>query len=452
MDKKAYIILLVVFFLGLLVISALAIVNLGSSEAIQTRVSNDLARAHFAASAGAEIMYCALKSKEGTTVTWPQLIPSADSSVMTRVAGGDTIGTFTASADTTALDVFAIVSEADVGGTKARVTVKYGFDSPFTNGYPIGCMGNMSLAGTRWLFLRSWVRAEGPIAAGGTITTNNYVQLAGDELENQTFTTPNFWQTYDAASGTWSSKQLYDSNGDGQLVTDTTGKGYVDLADCGGDPAKEAIFYDDDINNDVIINDKDGFVAYYTIELNKQGYGIGPGESNYYEGNQSLDPWSVPAGTPIIFVNGNADILFNTSSWWGSESNTTIVTAGDITIVQPTNGSDDTLTLIAGGDVITGGIRAFGGVRGNVVIFSYGDFSAYYGGRTDGTIFAMGNVDIDTVLPIPGLLNRDLNRSDLDWSDPGQLPLGLPPNFNKISLSFRIKNEESQYRPVWQEN
>ena len=108
------------------------------------------------------------------------------------------------------------------------------------------------------------------------------------------------------------------------------------------------------------------------------------------------------------------------------------------------------MTLIALGDVNTGGVVAFGGVSGNLVVYADGDFNAYYGGRTNGTIFAKGNIDVDTVLPIPGLLNRDLNRGTEDWSDPADWPLGLPQGYNRISLSFRIKDESIEYVPVWQ--
>lgn len=442
--EKGFVIVLVVAFLIVLVLMAGVIVSMGGGEILQTRLTNDTASAYYVAVSGAEIMYANLKSKEGQTVSWPQSIASGE--VRTRSSGGQLIGTFSVTANTSAHDIFGIVSEGTVNGHKARVVARYGFDSSFTNGYPLGNLGPMTLAGAGLQGVRSWVRAEGPLASASTIKTNSYVQVSGDVLQNQSFTAPTFWL------GT-----TFDTNNDHSYIADTNGDGAVNSTDIL--EGQETVFAADDVNSDTVIDDKDAFTYYYTIYLNNPannslgtGLGIGPGEANYYSGSQSFNPWSVPGGTPIIFVDGNVDISFYDTKWWGGSSKHTIVSTGDINIVQPTNGSDDTLTLVSYGDVNTGGVRAFAGVRGNIVIYAGGDFNAYYGGRTDGTIFAEGNIDVDTVLPIPGLLNRDINKGTVDWSDPANWPLGLPPNYSMVSLSFRIKDEEAEFVPIWQEN
>lgn len=199
-----------------------------------------------------------------------------------------------------------------------------------------------------------------------------------------------------------------------------------------------------------MINDKDAFVAYYTVELNKQNLNIGEGQSAYYNGTQNFSPTSIPSGTPIIFVNGDANILFSDTSWWGKNTNHTLVATGDINIVQPTNRNQQTLTLISYGDVNTGGVHAFSGIQGNMVVYANGNINGYYGGKTNGAFFAGENVNFDTVLAIPGLLNRDISRGSTDWANASALPLGLPPGYDRISSQFVIKNEKTGFTPVWQ--
>lgn len=446
--KKGFILIVVIAFLAVLIITAVVIVSFGCSEMIQTRARNDSAAAYYTAVSGAEMMFARLRSLVDTTVMWPQ---SISGHVNTQGAGSTSGNSFNATADTISQDVLGIVSEGIANGRHARVTVKYGFNSTFTSGFPIGCMGPIDLKGAKLLFLKSWVRAEGPIASGSTVTTNSVARVSGDILQNQSFQAPSFWQKYDTATSTWSSKAVGDTNGDGSYLIDITSDSQVTVADAGGDQAKIDIFTADDTYTDGVVNEKDAYYTYYTSELNSAlGLGIGPGEEHYYSGSQVFEPDSVPAGTSIIFVNGDVDISFSDTEWWGGAIDHTIVTMGDISIIQPTNGSDDVLTLVAYGDVTTGGVRAFGGVRGEFVVYANGNFNAYYGGRTDGTIFAKDGVLIDTVLPIPGLLNRDLNRSSLDWADPANWPIGLPPGYNRLSLIFTLTDESADYAPRWQ--
>jgi hypothetical protein len=363
--------------------------------------------------------------------------------VKTLPSGGTTVGTFTAAANTVSPGVFGIASEGLVNGRHAAVTVKYGMNSPFTNGYPMGAVGGMALSGHKWFILRSWVRAEGPIASGSGITTNNYVQVSGDQLQNQTFQTPSFWYRWDSGAQEWVSKAVGDTNGDGQFLTDVNGDHKITVADALGDPVQEAVYQaDDTYPPDNEINDKDAFYTYYTTELNaKENLSIGAGQEHYYNGDQDFGPNSVTAGTRAIFVNGNTNILFSDTQWWGSASNHTIISMGDITIIQPTNGQDDTLTLVSYGDVATGGLNFFAEIRGNLVVYAHGDYGAYYGGSSNGAVFAEGVMDIDTVYPVPGLLNRDINKGTVDYANPANWPLGLPPNYNRISLNFNILNE-----------
>lgn len=442
-SKKGFVLILVVAFLAVMVILVWGIVNIGCSEVIQARAANDYASAYNIATAGAELLYAKLKSLENKTVIWPQSISSYQ--VLDKVPGGRTVGTFNAVANTVESSVFGIVSEGTVNGRTARVTVKYGFDSPLTNGAPLGCIGPMDLKGQKGLLgFRSWVRAEGPLASNSTITENNYVQVNGDVLQYQNFIAPSFWLN-----------APYDTNNNGAFILDRTGDNKVSIDDATSD-AERTEFANDDINGDGVIDGKDAFTYYYTVYLNSaennklhQDLGINKDGSAYYTGTQTFDPWSVPLGTPIVFVDGDVNITFNDTAWWGGSGEHTIVATGNINIVQPTNGTGDVLTLIAFGDVNTGGVRAFGGVRGELVVYANNNFNAYYGGRTDGTIFAGGDVNIDTLVPIPGLLNRDINKGDSDWSNPDERPLGLPPGYNMISTSFKVQNESSTYKPKW---
>ncbi len=454
--KKGFVLVIVVSFIAVLLLVVWVVVNLGCSEILQTRTSNDLSQAYYAASAGAERMYALLRtiSNGNATVSWPQIDPQHN--VQTLAGGGVVVGTYTASATTIDADHFGIVSQGVSNGHTAVVTAKYGFDSPITLGIPLGSIGPMTLAGERFLSLRSWVRADGPLMSNSTISQNNYAQVTGDVLQNQNLIIPDFWiNPYLNTTGIHTDAEnplgYSDSNGDGIITHDEVL------------PSGETNFHVNDIKNDNVIDDKDAFVYYYTVYLNDpannplgQSLGIEPGGTHYYSGDQSFNPWSVPAGTPIIFVDGNVDILFSDTSWWGGSGDHTVIATGNITIIQPTNGSNDRLTLISYGDFNTGGVRAFGGVRGELVVYANSNFYAYYGGRINGTMETKGNMYIDTIAAIPGLLNRDLKKGARDWSDPSTWPLGIPPNFGTVSPAFTIKDEtktEPQgYIPRWQQD
>ncbi|MFA6141788.1 MAG: hypothetical protein WC738_00640 [Candidatus Omnitrophota bacterium] len=449
-NKKGFILVITTAFIASLLVVALAIIGMSCGEIIQTRVYNDQSTAYYVARSGAEMMYNYLKAKEGETITWPQSMPSGDSVVRTRGSGGTIVGNFVATADTISSNMFGIVSTGSVNGRTAKVTVKYGCDAAFENGRPIGCAGAMSLKGAGWWIFKSYVRAEGPLASGSAITSNNFVQISGTTLQNQTFEPTNFWWKYNSATGTCSTpKAVGDTNGDNAYLTDANGDGSITLADAGENIAAQEAFINDDINSDGVVNNKDAFISYYTVELNHQGLNIGKNETRYYGSSQSFNYNSIPTGVPIVFVNGDVNISFNSTAWWAQNSNNTIVATGDINIAQPTNTAGNTLTLISYGDVNTGGVNFFGGISGNLVVCSVGDFNAYYGGKSNGAIFSNGQVNIDTVYPISGLLNRDIKKGTTNWSDSTNWPLGLPQNYGSWPLKFAIK-ADSVVKPIWQ--
>lgn len=448
--RKGFVIIIVIAFLTVLILLAWVVVDIGCGEILHTKTRNDSLSAYYAAIAGAEMMYAHLNTSH---VNLPYTLPGPGI-LATRSSGGQTVGTFTVSAGAITTDILEIVSEGTVGGHKARATVKYKFAPSYLNGAPIGCLGPMTMSGRKWWILTSWVRSNSDLVTGGTLTKNDYVQIAGTISQNQPIETPHFWWKYDAASDCWSQKATYDTLGTGVYITDVNGDGNVTIADALGDAAGEAIFRTNDINSDGEVNDKDAFVSYYTVELNKKNLGLAPGEAGYYEGNQAFGPGDVPSGKIIIFVNGDVNILFNDQNWSKGACDHTIVSTGDITIIQPVNGSDDRLTLVSYGDVSTGGLNFFGSVKGNLDVYANSSFNAYYGGTSNGTILAKDSVDVDTVLAIPAFLNRNLNKgTDNWWADPANMPLGLPQHYNTVTSSnTTLADAQDPTRGLWEKN
>lgn len=464
--KKGFVIILIMALVTLFLMIIVAIVSLSCSEAIQVAANNDSMRAYYVAVGGAERMYARLRNAQASlqTITWP-MQPSDLKNVALMAAAGMTIGTFTTSASLTGTTgEFAIVSTGTVKSRTSTVTIKYGYTSMFTNGVPLGSIGPMNFSGSKWFIFISKVFVDGPIESASNITptqssvgnTSPYVYYNGDVMPNQIgLAPPSFWYKYDAATSSWTTKQVYDTNGDGSRLTDTTNKGYVDISDAGGDANNIAIFNADNINGDDRIDTKDAFISYYTVELNSQlNLGIGQGQTNYYSGDTTFGPYNVPVGTSVIFVNGDANIVFNAQKWWGSAADLTIISTGDIAIVQPVNGTDDRMNLIALGDLSTGGINLgeIADVDGNLNIYANGNFNAILGGSTNGSIMVNGNVNVNTGLP-SFLFNRDFNQGTDDWRDPARRPVTLPPGYPLISRPFNISAEDfsaSGYRPRWQ--
>lgn len=448
--KNGFVIIIVLAFLFIFILAAWVVMDIGCGEILQTRTQNNSLSAYYVASTGAEMMYARLRNRPGELP--PQELSGT---VSTAFSGGNNVGTFTARADLISSELLGVVSQGTVNGQTSRVTVKYKVIPHYTNGATMGSVGPMSMGGRRLGGIRSWVRVDGPLASGSTITSNDYVQIRhGDVLENQNIAAPSFWwKLVNPDTNEWSAKTKYDvygTNDPARYITDVTGDNKVTIDDALGDEARKAVFRTNDINGDGEVNDKDAFVAYYTVELNKMNLGIAPGESNYYSSGVEFVPGDVPQGRTIIFVNGNVDIAYNDQNWARYACDHTIVATGNITIVQPTNGSDDRLTLVAYGDVITGGVRAFGGVTGTLDVYANGDFNAYYGGRIDGTIATGGNINIDTVLPIPGMLNRDMNRGSDNWDNAEDRPLGLPIFASTLPVTFEL--DELTQKVVWERN
>jgi len=456
-NSRGLVLVIVIAFLAILLPLTWVIVNLGLGEILQARAGIDRDIAFYAASAGEEMMYCKLKAIENSAtgmIVWGDTISGI---VRTQPpSSGVSVGTYTTTVNNLSGTVFGVVSQGTANGKTASLCAKYGYTTPFTHGVPLGCRGAIEMYGHRWWILTSWVRAEGPVASGSTVTTNSYVQITGDTLQNQSFTDISYWIRWDAGNNIWVEKEQYDTDGDGSYVTDVSGDGVVTVADCLADPVKEAEFAQDNTyTSDTEINDKDAFYTFYTFELEQQQgeLGISPGEANYHSGDTLFGPSSVPAGTSVVFVDGDANILFNAANWSGGASDITIVAMDDINIVQPTNGSDDRVTLIAYDDVNTGGVGIFGGISGDWVVYAGDDFNAYFGGNSNGTIFADDHMTVDTVAAIPGLLTRDFDKGTVDWSDPDNVPLGLPSAYPRVSYNFRISDETQAqpagYIPVW---
>jgi hypothetical protein len=446
-NRKGFVIIIVTAFLTVLVLIAWVIVDIGCGEILQTKMRNDSLMAYYAAVAGAEMMYAKLNTSR---VSLPITLTG---NLMTRSSGGQTIGSFTVTANTTsAADMVGVASEGTVSGHKSKMTVKYKFAPDYLNGSPLSCLGPMTLYGQKWWIFKSYVRSNTDLVTGGTVTKNDYVQITGSISPSQSIEAPSFWWKYDASSDSWSRKSTYDTHGTDNpsaYITDVNGDGVVTIADAVS--GQEAVFAANDVNSDGEVNDKDAFVVYYTEELNKKDLGLASGEANHYEGTQTFGPGDVSAGRGVIFVNGNVNILDNDQNWSSGACDHTIVSTGDITIVQPVNGLDDRLTLVSYGDVNTGGINLFGSVKGNIDIYANGDFNAYYGGTSNGTILAKDSIYVDTVLPVPAFLNRNLNKgTDNWWDDPDQVPLGLPQRYNTIVSSNTTLAAAQD--PIWEKN
>lgn len=336
------------------------------------------------------------------------------------------------------------------------------------------------------------VTADGPVESAGPIIpngnsdpnyapNNRYVQYTGSVTQNKAdLIPPSFWlygrfDTTGAAQNNSPPIVMADiPRADPNYITRAEAAAY-DGVQSGALAAFDANnVYKNTTQDTDRLDDKDGFYYYYTgyldkAENNQTGVdlGIGVGETNYKTPSGGptstflYGPFTVPSGKNIIFVDGNVDIIFNAQQYWGNSSDLTIVSTGDIVIVQPMNGTDDRLTLVSYGDIATGGINLGdkADVKGNIEMYSYGDFDAVLGGVTNGSIFANGNVNVDTeyeIFGFPIYSSRDLNMGTDSWMDPANRPLGLPPSYPVIFRDFGIKAEGTgtdpalNYNPRWQ--
>ncbi len=468
-SKKGFVIILVIGLIAALILLAWVVIDLGCGESLQTKTRNDLVKAYYVAEAGAERMYAKLKNVSNISTNNPTFLmtvfPQTISSTTMQI-GSTTIGSYSATASTTSdPNTFVIVSNGTVNGRTTRLTVKYGYTTSYNNGVPVGCGGNIVMVGHGPSWWPASVSATGPIEAKGTISPSSnsnsvYVQYTGDVTQNKTdLSTPSFW-LYNKFDTTGNAPAYSDANNDGRVTVD----------EVPATPAEQAKFAANDVYppasgstlaGDGIINDKDAFFYYYAYYLNNNNrtgssLGINPGGTNYYDpssGTKDFGPWTVPAGTSIVFVDGNSRILFSGTNWTTGSADLTIVSMGTTTIVEPINGTDDRLTLISYGDIYTGGEGLFGSVKGDLVMYSSGDVNMVFGGNTQGSTFASQNMNVDTELPF-GLFARQIKQgsNNFDWSDPSKIPLGIPPGYRQVVKKFEIKGSGGAggYKPRWQ--
>ncbi|MFA5255851.1 MAG: hypothetical protein WC419_04040, partial [Candidatus Omnitrophota bacterium] len=451
--------------------------SLGCGEAMQSKTRNDRISASYLAEGGAERMFARLNHMADLNiVSLPQHISETN-----VVVDGKTVGKYKVDAyDTGGAGVFTIVSTATVNNAQKVITVRYGYENNSKNGLPVGCLGGITMRGTPpLLFIRaSTVSADGPLESATSINPagtdpSKYVTYSGDARINPELGKSNFWV-----------HEPFNTDGNSNYVKDVNHNGEAVIEEAANDEERAA-FSADDINSDGKVDSKDAFVYYYTRYLsdpacpaNYTGTDLGmdptkDSHPNYYTGDQNFGEPLLGGGgylsadKRIVFVNGNVEIVLNAQKYRSSiftdgiESDIVVISTGNISIAQPTNDSNDRLTLIAYGNVNTGSVDLgkIASIRGNLVVWAGGDFDANYGGKTNGSIMANGAIDVNTLLPST-LCDRELRKGTnyYDWNDPAKMPLGLPPGFSVNLWDFLIKNEvlsedsmgTNEYRPRWQ--
>lgn len=446
--QNGFVIIVVLAFLAVILLIAWAVVNIGCGEIIQTRLRNDLVAAHYVATAGAEKVYATLRSQ--STVIWGQ--PMTGSLTLPNGVAG----AFTATAQTLSAEEFCIVSDGVVNGRKARAVVKYGFVSNFTGGAPLASIGQMSLTGAT---NPAKLKIEGPAMSNQpSITVEGAVTVTEGTYPNAALLVPTFWCDADQ-----NPKITFDTNNDLDFAVDIDGDGVVTRNEA-ITQGKEAAFNADnsyavdngdadELKNDYNrISDHDAFYRYYTVDLNeKYGLEIGPGQSNYYTGDQAFDEGDVATSVKVIFVDGNVAIDKNDQEWQGNATlGHTVAAMGSVDIFQPTNRPGDVLTVVAFRNVtVSGTMGNQGGTIGDLIVYANGNFTAEHGGKANASIVAKGDLIIDTIGDNQGKDHRMLNKSTLDWSDESKRPIGLPKDYAMASFAFSVKNE-STYKSVWQ--
>ncbi|MFH1752668.1 MAG: hypothetical protein ABH875_00635 [Candidatus Omnitrophota bacterium] len=466
-NKKGYVLIAALSFIAVLVISAASIFFMVGTEALRTRRQLETTKAFYAAEGGAERMFEFISANPDTatfqTITENQAqwdFDAGTQGLYDYPVGHPHHG------DSTRM-LIEVLSTGTSGSTSKDVTVEYevqnvawGNASLLTLGNDINLQGHTKTIKILWFTIEitAGIDLEGPVASSGAVIKNeptDAISITGQEVEGVGVPTPEFMQAFDANRD---SDELVDPNSDGQIEY-----AEIPLDPVTGlpDPVAEAIFLADDVNNDNVVNERDGFIYYYTKELNYNGggdLGMDPDAAShpyYYSGDQTFGPGgifeSVPADTDIVFIDGNVDIVLNPASWGGGARDITLVSTGDITIVEPCNGDDDRLTLVSYQDVATGGINLqfIDLIDSNMNVYAHDDFYASYGGDTEGTVIAKDYMDIDTE-DASLLFAREIGNSDDIVQDP---PVGLPPmaagdfgdlfvqNVCQIPLNFDITNK-----------
>jgi len=463
--KRGFVIVLVIALMSTLILMAGVFINLGCGEALQTMRRSNLSTAYYVSLAGAERMYVTLNGQLGKTVIFPQTITGS------LAVSGDSVGSFTATAYTIQTNaVLGIVSTGTVNvNNKATVTVKYGYKADLTTPLTAGSSGDVTLHGFEDPKFpgnpkkATVVNIEGPLCYGGTLTSDGspLANIVGETLQNQSLPKANFWlddrEHFDITKTGFA---FSDKDENGVATGKVTEAQAIEQSGTNDhNDSKLSTFYINDLNDDLVIDEKDAFINYYTnyldsptcpantlgVDLGISPSDIGSPNCHYYEGDQIFNPNSVPQGTPIIFVDGNVYITRSDTKWWDTNSHT-IVATGTITIVQPKDGADDTLTLIAYGDVITGGKDVGGQINGNLVVWAKGDFVADYGGVFNAAIIAENGITVET-LDCKNKYDRYINPYKGEWV----APLGLPPGYPITTTNFQLMSEQTGgYRPVWQ--
>ncbi len=480
-QNRGFILLIVLASMAVVILSGIALVDIGTSDMRQARIDTDYMNAYYGAVSGAERLYALLKSQQNQDIDWASQVSSG-----TVTAGANTLATYNAAAyfisyDNTAGEgVLGIVSSGASGGATSRVTVKYGYTADSIGPSPVSSAGDIVLAGhlddsDKKKPKSSSIYAEGPLQAGPgcAVSINepaNLVTINGGSEDNVgDISLLSFWiNPYLNTTGIHTDAEhplgYSDSNGDG-VVTPSEVL-----------PIGEANFAANDVNQDNVIDDKDAFVYYYTEFLNQaennptnEHLDIAPGEINYFspattptsfkdhidvhgktvkllevENSSELNKHAVPKGTEIIFVDGDLFINKTDTKWKGGAFSHTIVCTGNVDIFQPTNQADDTLTIVALGDVtMCGRDTGKNQLNGNFIVYTKGDFTALMGGTSHNAIFAEGTVTIDTVTA-----NKKNDRTMYNLLGSWSPPIGLPPGYRIIAYKFIL--DETVYKTEWE--
>ncbi|MDD5495483.1 MAG: hypothetical protein PHP46_00105 [Candidatus Omnitrophica bacterium] len=443
--KKGFVLIIVLAFLAVVSLMAGVIIYIGVNELSQATRRNDFERAYYLAISGAQMQYL-YYIKQGTSDLAEQEV------LIDTVDGKQVKGYFNPRAypleQDGEVDIVSVgcVNKGAFNECRVTMVVKY-YQSP-----SIASPGMITMTGHKTLIFISRVTVNESVGSNTGINPIQYVSLPEyRKVANPDLTALSYWID---ASDPYNVKALYDTNGNGARITDQNTDGTITIDDAilqgQGDPILieqcKSIFRADNPYHPGggeeygAIDDLDAFYEYYTHDLNYKDPShplqVAPGELNYYQGDQTFDPWFHPNNKEITFVDGNVTIWFSDENWSGDPKDHTIVSTKNIAVNYLTNRASDRLTLIAYGNVTFDYGISFLQVNGDVVVQAGGNFIAKYGGQTNGTMFANTGITVDTIGSIGLIFNRILNNEKFDRSDPDQIPLGLHPDYPKPRQSL----------------
>lgn len=433
-NRRGFILAIVVVMLSLLMLMGWAVVNIGCGEMVNTRMYCDVTSAYYVAQAAAELRYAHLATQ--STIAWSQTQTGT-----INYPDGTTCGTYsfiTTPNSFTDPTRFYIISTGTVNGHTATAIASFGCDVDYTGAPTIAAGDSITLNGAN---KSAHLSIDGAVASNGDITQTGTIDIAGTAQGNMSppFEKPDFWLG-----------EKFDTNNDGDYAVDSDGNGVVTLAEAQAQ-GKEAAFSADNAyhSTDGVISGADSIYHYYTSYLNDAAnnalgahLNIAPGEGRYYSGSQVFTQGSIPNDVAAIFVDGDVTIDQNDQNWLGggAQLNHTIVATGNVTINQPTNRPGDILTIVANGNIYTTGeMGNEGGLIGNFVLYSNGNVTLEHGGKMHASIFASGDVIIDTIGTEQGKDHRTISLMTIDWTDSTIRPVGIPPGYpDKFSFGFKI--------------